>query len=124
RWRAPSLACAETISAGCLVPLAKLAANHRNGAPSPYAANQECPHSGRVAFLLRAQQRHHVALHPAPEQAREAREGTAERREPVFDARRNLGIALAADERIALELAQRLDQHLLGDAVDAAADLR
>src|SRR5690349_14582210 len=52
---------------------------------------------GLVAFDLGLQQRGHVALHPPAEQAGEPGERAAERRQPVLDAWRQLGVAAPAN---------------------------
>src|SRR5690242_7274156 len=74
----------------------------RGDPPPPRRGSRPIGRSGRVAFLLRAQQRDDVPLDPAAEQPGETRERPPERREPVLDARRHFRVALAAHERVTL----------------------
>ena len=42
----------------------------------------------------------------------------------TVDPRRYFGVLAAENQTVALEIAQRLGEHLLGDALDAVANLR
>jgi len=80
--------------------------------------------SGGVVRFLHLRQLGHVLVDPGDQRADALREIAPERRERVFDARRNHGIARALDQAVAGEFVERFRQHLLGNAPDPPADLR
>src|SRR5579871_911499 len=77
----------------------------------------------RVELGLRALDFLHVVVRPLRERAERTAEGAAERRELVLHARLNLRVDGPLHQSVALEVAQRLRQHLLRDAADHAPQL-
>jgi len=76
-----------------------------------------------IVDRARSRERADVGLDPIDERADAARALAPERRQPVFDVRRNDWKAAPFDEAVAFERAQRLREHLLGDAPDFGTQL-
>ena len=64
-----------------------------------------------------------VRERPRADRAQRGGQRGAQRGERVVDARRHLGVHLAADQAVALHAAQRLGQHLLRDRRQVAEEL-
>jgi hypothetical protein len=73
---------------------------------------------GRAGPLPRFEDLRDVALRPLADGAQRNQQGTAELGEPVLDVWRLLAVVDAGEQAVLLHRAQRLGQHLRGDALD------
>jgi chitin disaccharide deacetylase len=78
---------------------------------------------GRLLAVLGVKDGVPVRLGPLSQHRDRADQGTAERGELIFDSGRGLGVGMAGHQPAALEPAQRVREHLAGDAADQPGQL-